>query len=80
MGAARHEQGRTERAVRLLGAAAALREAVGSPLTPVERDAHEREVAGLRATLGDARFDEAWSAGQALSLQQAADEAAEITS
>ena len=79
MGAARREQGLAERAVRLL-AAAALREAVGSPLTPVERDAHEREVAGLRAALGDARFDEAWTSGQTLSLQQAVDNAAEITS
>ncbi len=71
-------QGQAERAVRLLGAAAALREAVESPLTPVERGAYEREAAGLRATLGDARFDEAWAAGQALSLQQAVDEAASI--
>nr|MDQ2831208.1 tetratricopeptide repeat protein [Chloroflexota bacterium] len=80
MGAARHKQGRTERAVRLLGAAAALREEVGSPLTPVERRAYEREVAGLRAALGDARFDAAWASGQALSLQQAINEATSITS
>ncbi len=69
---------RAERAARLLAAAATLREAVGSPLAPAERAARARDVADLRAALGDARFGEAWAAGQALSREQAIGEATGI--
>jgi hypothetical protein len=45
-------QGRMERAARLCGAAAALREDRGWPLPPVKRAEHERTVAAARGTWG----------------------------
>jgi predicted ATPase/transcriptional regulator with XRE-family HTH domain len=66
-------------AVRVLGAAAALREQQGSNRginwsvsLPDETHAdYALEVAATRATLGAAIFDAAWAAGRALSLEQA---------
>jgi len=52
-------------AARLLAAAAALRDALGSPRPLAERAGYERAVSAVRAALGDARFDEAWAAGGA---------------
>ncbi len=62
---------RAESASRLLGTAHGMRAAMGVPLPLGERSGHERAIAGLRASLGDARFDEAWAAGQRLTLDQA---------
>ncbi|MCA1739967.1 MAG: tetratricopeptide repeat protein, partial [Actinobacteria bacterium] len=45
-------QGRLERAARLCGAAAALREDMGWPLPPAKRTEHERTVAAAREALG----------------------------
>lgn len=61
-----------ERAARLLGAAAALREAIGAPLPPEERagEAATREAA--RGALGEAAFREAFDAGRALTWEKAA--------
>jgi tetratricopeptide (TPR) repeat protein len=59
------------RAVRLLGAAAALRESIGEALHPVERAEYEGSIAAARAALGEEAFVAAWAAGQALSLEQA---------
>jgi predicted ATPase len=63
-------QGQAERAARLWGAAAALREEAGAPLPPVARADHERSVAAARATAGSARFDAAWAEGRDGSLEQ----------
>jgi predicted ATPase/transcriptional regulator with XRE-family HTH domain/Tfp pilus assembly protein PilF len=63
--------GDAQRAARLYGAAASLRKAIGAPLAPRERPAREREVAALRKQLGTRRLNRAWSAGEALSLDQA---------
>jgi hypothetical protein len=60
-----------ERAARLFGAAEALREAMGTPLPPAERGAHDRSVAAVRATMGDAAFAVAWAAGRVMSLEEA---------
>jgi non-specific serine/threonine protein kinase len=60
-----------ERAVRLFGAAAALREAISAPLEPYQRADHNREVAAARAAIGDAAFDAAWSEGAAMPQEQA---------
>jgi predicted ATPase len=61
--------GRPQRAVRLLGAAAALLETKGSgwlrayvPRAPHDDDA----LAGLRSRMGDAAFEEAWADGRSL--------------
>ena len=65
-------------ATRLFGAAAALAETVGYPLRPAEQARCQDAAAGARAALGDARFEAAWAAGQALPAEQAAAEAAEL--
>jgi tetratricopeptide (TPR) repeat protein len=62
------------RAVRLLGAATALREAVGttSPSrTLSDLPDSEGILAETRVTLGEAAFEHAWTAGRAMTLEQA---------
>jgi predicted ATPase/DNA-binding XRE family transcriptional regulator len=68
-------RGTSVRAARLLGAATALREAIGAPLPPVEHAAHERTLACARADLGEPAFERAWSGGWALPIDQAVAEA-----
>ena len=63
------EQG--ERAVRLLGAAEALRQASNSARTPKERIEYDQEVAGLRAGLDEETFDLLWAEGQSMNMEQA---------
>lgn len=60
-----------ERATQVLSAAAALREAIGAPLPPVDRPCAEQTLAALRAVLSKEAFATAWVAGQALTLAQA---------
>jgi predicted ATPase/class 3 adenylate cyclase len=62
-------------AVRALGAAAALREAIGAPLPPADRPKHEQLVTEAGARLGEGAYAEAWEAGRALPLEQAVAEA-----
>ena len=64
-------RGEAERAARLAGAASALREAIGAEIDAGIRAEHDRLVAGLRDTLGDDRFEAAWSAGHGLTPEQA---------
>ena len=59
-----------ERAARLWGAAASLREAMGSPLLPTDRAAQERSIANVRAAMGEEAFTASWQEGQAMTLQQ----------
>jgi tetratricopeptide (TPR) repeat protein len=67
-------QGRMERAARLCGAAAALREDKGWPLPPAKRAEHDRTVAAAHAALGEAAFTAAWARGHALPLEEAIEE------
>ena len=60
-----------ERAVRLWGAAAALRETLGYPLAPTEQVHHDRRVAAVRAQLDEATWQQAWTEGRAMPLDQA---------
>lgn len=60
-----------ERAARLCGSAAALREAIRAPMPASSHAAHERIVAAVRAALGDPAFAAAWTTGQALSFDEA---------
>jgi non-specific serine/threonine protein kinase len=71
--------GLPERAARLFGAAAALREASGLPVEAASRAAHERDVAAARAALGEDAFVAGWAAGAALPLPVAVAEATAIT-
>jgi tetratricopeptide (TPR) repeat protein len=59
-----------ERAVRLLGAAEALRAAVGTPLPPVEREDHERLIKMARNSLGAKNFTALWLEGRATPTEQ----------
>jgi predicted ATPase/DNA-binding CsgD family transcriptional regulator len=58
-------------AARLLGAADAIRAAIGSPIQPVERPEIEAKSAAVRAALGDEAYAAAWKAGRALSSDDA---------
>jgi len=64
-------EGRPEEAVLLLGAAEALREAIGAPISPWLADDHEGTVAALRDLLGAARFAAAWSRGRGMTPENA---------
>ena len=58
-----------ERAARLFGAAEALRESLGAPLSPAERGEYQRLVDLTRAGMETAAFAAAWAEGRALSLE-----------
>jgi predicted ATPase/DNA-binding SARP family transcriptional activator/DNA-binding CsgD family transcriptional regulator len=75
LAAAAGARGEHRRAATLFGAAEAAREALGTPIRPVERDRYERFVAAARRDLNERSWASAWSAGRALSLQQAAEHA-----
>ena len=70
--------GQPERAARLFGAAAALREANGLPVDPAHRAAQGRDVAAARAALGEDAFAAGWASGAALPLPVAIAEATAI--
>jgi DNA-binding SARP family transcriptional activator len=52
-----------DRAAWLLGAAQAMREAIGTILAPCERPQHEETETAARTALGDAAFEAAWERG-----------------
>jgi hypothetical protein len=64
-------QGQPVRATRLLGAAEALVEQTQTPLRAAHQIEFERNVALARAQLDDASFAAAWTAGCAMTLEQA---------
>lgn len=66
-------EGKAERAVRLLGAAEALREASGVSMLPPERVEYDQMVAALRAALPADAFAAAWASGRALDMNAAVD-------
>ncbi|OLB77886.1 MAG: hypothetical protein AUI14_14910 [Actinobacteria bacterium 13_2_20CM_2_71_6] len=67
-------------AARLLGAADALRTAIGTAVPHAERADHGRTVAATRAALPLERFAELWAAGQAAALSGAIEETLTSTS
>ena len=64
-------QGQPQRALRLVGAAAALRETTGSSLSPTEQDMLEKMLGPARQALGEAAAASAEAEGRAMSLEQA---------
>jgi predicted ATPase/class 3 adenylate cyclase len=64
-------QDQPEWAARLLGAVAALRQAVGIPVPTYAQAEYDRGVAAARAALGDEVFAAAWAEGRAMTLDQA---------
>lgn len=67
-----------EQAARLWGAAEALREAVGAPLSPVERPQHERHLAKAQSTGDAGAFAAAWAEGRSMSLDDAVEHARQL--
>ncbi|HLO31109.1 MAG TPA: adenylate/guanylate cyclase domain-containing protein [Anaerolineales bacterium] len=61
------------RAVKLMSAADALREAGSSPRTPQERIEYDRELAGLRTGMDEEEFNLLWEEGQSMKMEQAID-------
>ncbi len=64
-------QGSFAWAAHLWGAAEALREVIGVPLPPVERDSYDRAVAAARIQLGEHAFAAAWANGRTMSPAKA---------
>jgi non-specific serine/threonine protein kinase len=65
------ERRQFERAARLLGAAAALADALGVPLQPAEQAQFDHDVAAVRAALPVAAFSRAWETGRSQPLDAA---------
>ena len=64
-------QGRHERVIRLGGVAAALRDAIGSPLSGLERREQEEIMGRVRAEIGEEAWRRAWESGQSMTLEEA---------
>ncbi|MDT5221553.1 MAG: hypothetical protein QOF15_3658 [Mycobacterium sp.] len=58
-------------ATRLLGAANSLRQRLGHARFPMYQSGYDAVVTSVREALGENEFDEAWSAGAALSTEEA---------
>lgn len=66
-------------AAHLLGAAAALRDRLGTPRPPSRRTDHQRAVAATRAALGDADYVSTYAEGEVLTFEQALAVARHVT-
>ena len=66
------ELGEPSRSARLAGAAAAVRQVAGMPITAHDAEMLEGFLAPARATMTDAEWDAEYGAGRALSQEQAA--------
>ncbi len=68
-------QDEPERALRICGAAAALRERIGAPRPAADQATLEERLRPAEQALGDEARDEAWAAGRGLAVEQAIVEA-----
>jgi non-specific serine/threonine protein kinase len=59
------------RAAHLFGAALAYLHSSGTLIDPSDQPEHDRNMALVRAQLGEAAFDAAWAEGQAMTFEQA---------
>jgi predicted ATPase/serine/threonine protein kinase len=66
-------QSRHEAAVRLAGAAAAIRQRIGAPAKPLEREKVERTLAEARADISAEAYGAAWKEGLSAPLDQILD-------
>jgi len=60
-----------ERAIKLLGAAEALREIINIHMSEMERVEYEREVSHLKASMDEKMFTSLWTEGRAMTMEQA---------
>lgn len=63
-------QAETEQAVRLWGAADALRESIGAPMHPDKQERCAQQIAQARRTLGESTFSVVWEQGRSLTWEQ----------
>jgi non-specific serine/threonine protein kinase len=63
--------GQPRRAARLYGAADALREATGAPVSTMDRAEHDELLGRIRTRLGPHGFAAEWAAGRAIELEEA---------
>jgi non-specific serine/threonine protein kinase len=68
------------RATWLFGAAEALREAIGSPPLPADRDEIAPAIAAVRATLGHDAFTATWRAGRSCPIDEVVSDTLTLTS
>lgn len=68
-------QGETERAARLYGAAAAIRERFRTPLPKIEQANYDRDLLKLRSAMSEQAYAIAWASGQQMSLEETITEA-----
>jgi tetratricopeptide (TPR) repeat protein len=59
-----------QHALKLFGAAEALREKAQSPMTDFERVEYDQSVAQLRSILNEAEFSELWAEGRSMTMEQ----------
>ena len=64
-------QNQNERALQLFAAANSLREKGGTPMTPDEQIYFDGQLRGLRAQMDEAAFAHWWTAGRAMTMEQA---------
>jgi len=67
--------GHNDQAVRLWGAASALREAIGARLSPDSAAELEAEIAAMQQSMDKAAFDAAWEAGREMAMEEAIEDA-----
>jgi tetratricopeptide (TPR) repeat protein len=65
------EENRYERALQLFAAANALREKRGTPMTPDEELYFEEQLTFLREEMNEIEFDQAWSTGHRMTMEEA---------
>ena len=65
------EQGQSQRATTLLGAAEVIRQESNSPMSSNERTEYERMLAYLHSNLDQVAFDKFWSDGRSMTIEQA---------
>ncbi len=68
-------EGRIEYAIQVSAAASAVRDALALPRSAAAEAGRQSELAALRAALGDAEFDRAWSTGRRWTLDKAIERA-----
>ena len=68
-----------ERAVKLFGAAEALREKIQAMMTDYERVEYDQAVARVRSLLTEEEFNSLWNEGRAMTMDQAIEFALETT-
>jgi len=66
-------QGKPIWATRLLACAQGLRDAMGQPISPLERLEYDAHLSGLRTRLDSASFRATWTQGSTMTAQQALD-------